>query len=159
MAGGDTNDWIANNNDFVAWVVDICPSGHYLDSSLELGILARAGGFMAHARPFKIVTEESNAVEAVASVAVRGTVTDLKEKVHHVALSCFVVPGLGCHLFSVKVATKQGIIAISERSHPRLGNPAKHLPHKRVSRASSYADYPEAQLDRHAAVMRGWRLE
>ena len=91
-------------------------------------MLARASEYTALERPFKIVTGGNNEVEAVASVTIRGTITDRDEKEHCVALSCFVVPGLGRHLFSVKVATKQGIIAIFDQHLPRLETTSFVLP-------------------------------
>ncbi|CAM9166972.1 unnamed protein product, partial [Sphacelaria rigidula] len=100
-------------------MVDSGASEHYCDDTFILGLRHKFYNDQELAISRKI-TAGGHQLAGVGKGLLRGHIKDDGRIKRLVQISCLVVPGLGRNLFSVKQATKKGVVSIFEINNPRL---------------------------------------
>ena len=95
-------------------------SGHYFDGAIIPELQVKLDSYQVLDVPRKITTAGGGQLDGVAQGLLRDIVVDGKELWRSVQLSCFVVSGPGCNLFSVKHAARNGIVFIFYMDSTRL---------------------------------------
>ncbi|CAN0098703.1 unnamed protein product [Sphacelaria rigidula] len=101
-------------------MVDSGTSGHYFDDTLIPGLRYKLHNYQELAAPRTITTAGGHHLAGVGKGLLRGHIQDGEGVKRLVQISCLVVPGLGRNLFSVKQATRNGVVSIFDMNNPRL---------------------------------------
>ncbi|CAM9982684.1 unnamed protein product [Sphacelaria rigidula] len=125
LTGGDGQDG-GNNVNVGKWcyfhsvMVDSGVSGHYFDDTLIPGLRYKLHNYQELATSRAITTAGGHQLAGVGKGLLRGHIQDGEGVKRLVQVSCLVVPGMGRNLFSVKQATRNGVVSIFEMNNPRL---------------------------------------
>ena len=107
-------------DDSVTALVDSGASGHYFDDPIIPGLKHRLLNYVLPTTPRKILTAGGALLDCTAEGTLQGIVTDNHGEHHLARITILIVPGIGCNLFSVKSATKKGIVSTFDFDNPRL---------------------------------------
>ena len=101
-------------------LVDSRASGHYFDDLITPSLKHRLLNYVFLTTPCKILTAEAALLDGAAEGILQGLVTDNHGEQHLARIAILIVPGIGCNLFSVKSATKKGVVSIFDFENPGL---------------------------------------
>ncbi|CAM9267084.1 unnamed protein product [Sphacelaria rigidula] len=101
-------------------MVDSGASGHYFDDTLIPGLRYKLHNYQELAIPRTITTAGGHQLAGVGKGLLRGHIQDGEGVKLLVQILCLVVPSVGRNLFSVKQATRNGVVSIFEMNNPRL---------------------------------------
>ena len=107
-------------NDSVTVLVDSRASGHYFDDLLIPSLKHRLLNYIILTTPRKILTAGEALVDGTDEGVLQGLVIDNHGEQHLARIAILIVPGIGRNLFSVKSATKKGVVSIFDFDNPRL---------------------------------------
>ena len=110
----------------VTVLVDSRASGHYFDDLIIPSLQHRLLNDVLLTTPRKIIIAEGALMEGTAEGILQGLVTDKHGEQHLTRITIVIVPGTGHDLFSVKMATKKGIISIFRLGQPQVGVTRHH---------------------------------
>ena len=132
--GGITNDedglalavgpaaekWNRGSNSLVSVMVDSGASDHYFDDALMPGLRYRLDTYQELAIRRWITTAGGHQLEGADQGLLRGHIIDGQGVQHLIQISVLIVPGLGRNPFSVKQASRNGVVSIFDKYNPRL---------------------------------------
>ena len=95
-------------------------SGHYFDDLIIPSLKHRLLNYVFLTTPRKILISGGALLNGTAEGIFQGIVTENHGEQHLARIAIFIVPGIGRNLFSVKSATKKGVISIFDFDNPRL---------------------------------------
>ena len=101
-------------------LVDRRASDHYFDDFLIPELNRRLLDYTFLPTPRKILTARGALLDGTGEGILQGVITDNYDNGHIVRTQILVVPTIGRNLFSVKTATRNGIVSIFDRENPRL---------------------------------------
>ncbi|CAM9564750.1 unnamed protein product, partial [Sphacelaria rigidula] len=101
-------------------MVDSGASGHYFDDTLIPGQRYKLHNYQELATPRTITTAGGHHLAGVGKGLLRGHIQDGEGIKRLVQISCLVLPGLGRNLFSVKQATRNGVVSVFDMNNARL---------------------------------------
>ena len=107
-------------DDSVTVLVDSGASGHYFDDPIIPSLRHRLLNCVLLTTPRTILTSGGALLDGTAKLILQGLATDNHGKQHHARIAILIVPGIGRNLFSVKSATKKGVVSIFDFDNPRL---------------------------------------
>ena len=112
--------WNRGSNSLVSVMVDSGASGHYFDDALTLRLRCRLENYQELAIRRYITTAGGHQLEGAGQGLLRGHIIDAQGVERLIQISVLIVPGLGRNLFSVKQASRNGVISIFDKYNPRL---------------------------------------
>ena len=112
----------------VTILVDSGAFGHYFNDLIIPSLRHRLLNYVLLIIPRKILTAGGALLEGTAEGILKGLVIDNHRKQHLVRIAFLIVPGIGCNLFSVKMATKKSVVSIFDFYNPRLELPGITVP-------------------------------
>ena len=98
-------------------------SGHYFHDATIPGLLYKLDNYQVLDLPHKITTAGRGYLDGVAQGLLSGIVVEGIGVRRSVQLSCSVVSGLRCNLFSIKQAARNGVVAIVDLDGQRREAP------------------------------------
>ena len=101
-------------------LVDSGASDHYFDDFLSSELNRRLLDYTCLTTPRKILTAGGALLDGTGEGILQGVITDNYGNGHLVRIQILVVPTIGRNLFSVKTATRNGIVSIFDRENSRL---------------------------------------
>ena len=101
-------------------LVDSGASDHYFDDVLIPGLNRRLLDYTCLTTPRKIPTAGGALLDGTGEGILQGVITDNCGNGQLVRIQVLVVPTIERNLFSVKTATRNGIVSIFDRENPRL---------------------------------------
>ena len=107
-------------DDTVTVLVDSGASVHYFDDLITLNLKHRLLNYVLLTTPRQIITAGGALLDGTAEGILQGLVTDNHGEQHLARIAILIMPGVGCNIFSVKPATKKGVVSISDCDNPRL---------------------------------------
>ena len=107
-------------DDSVTVLVDSEASGHYFDDLIIRSFKYRLLNYVFLTTPRKILTAGEALLDGMVVGILQSLVTDNHDEYHPARVAILIVPGIGRNLFSVKSATKKGIVSIFDFNDPRL---------------------------------------
>ena len=110
----------SDNSNFVHVLVDSGASDHYFDDFLTPKLNRRLLDYTCLTTPRKILTAGGALLDGTGEGILQGIIIDNYGNGHLVRIQILVVPTIGRNLFSVKAATRNGIVSIFDRGNPRL---------------------------------------
>ena len=108
------------SNSLVSVMVDSGASGHYFDDALIPRLRYRLENYQELAIRRYITTAGGYQLERAGQGLLRGHIIDAQGVQRLIQISVLIVPGLGCNLFSVKQAPRNGVLSIFDTYNPRL---------------------------------------
>ena len=112
--------WNRGSNSLVSVMVDSGASVHYFDDALIPGLRYRLDNYHELAIRRYITTAGGHQLEGAGQGLLRGHIIDAQEGQRLTQISRLSVPGLGRNLFSVKQASRNGVVSIFDKYNPRL---------------------------------------
>ena len=112
--------WNRGSNSLVSVMLDSGASGHYFDDALILGLRYRLDNYQELGIRRYITTAGGHQLEGAGQGLLRGHIIDAQGMQHLIQISVLIVPGLGRYLFSVKQASRNGVVSIFDTYNPRL---------------------------------------
>ena len=112
--------WNRVSNSLVSVMVDSGASGHYFDDALIPGLRYRLDNYQELAIRRWITTAGGHQLEGAGQGLLRGHIIDARGVQRLIQISALIVPGLGRNLFSVKQASRNGVVSIFDKRNPRL---------------------------------------
>ena len=112
--------WNRGSNSLVSVMVDSGTSGHYFDDALIPGLRYRLDNYQELAIRRYITTAGGHQLEGAGQRLLRGHIIDAQGVQRLIQISVLIVPGLGRNLFSVKQASRKGVVSIFDKYNPRL---------------------------------------
>ena len=110
---------IAGDDTFTV-LVDSGASVHYFDDLITLSLKHRLLNYVFLTTPRQIITAGGALLDGTAEGILQGLVTDNHGEQHLARIATLIMPGVGCNIFSVKPATKKGVVFNSDCDNPRL---------------------------------------
>ena len=111
-------------DDSVTILKDSGASGHCFDDLIIPSLKHRLLNYVLLTTPRKILTAGGALLDGMAEGLLQGLVTDNHGEQHlariAIRIAILIVPGIGRNLFSVKSATKKGVVSIFDLDNPRL---------------------------------------
>ena len=101
-------------------LVDSPASDHYFDDLLIPELNRRLLDCTCLTTPRKILAAGRALLDGTGEGILQGVITDNYGNGHLVRIEILLVPTIGQNLFSVKTATRNGIVSIFDRGNPRL---------------------------------------
>ena len=101
-------------------MVDSGASGHYFDDALIPISRYRLENYQELAIRRYITTARGHQLEGAGQRLLRGHIIDAQGVQRLIQMSVLIVPGLGRNLFSVKRASRNGVVSIFDKYSPRL---------------------------------------
>ena len=95
-------------------------SCHYFDDLNIPSLKHRLLNHVFFTTPCKILTAGGALLDGTAEGIFQGLVTDNHGEQHFARIAILIVPDIGCNLFSVKSATKKGVVSIFGFDNPGL---------------------------------------
>ena len=105
-------------DDSITILVDSRASGHYFDDLIISSLKHHLLNYVT--TPRKILTAGGALLDGTAEGILQGLVTDNHEEQHLARIAILTVPSIGCKLFSVKSATRKGVVFIFDFDNPGL---------------------------------------
>ena len=112
--------WNRGSNSLVSRVVDSGASGHYFDDALIPRLRYRLENYQELAIRQYITTAGGHQLEGAGQGLLWGHIIDAQGVQRLIQISVLIVPGLGRNLFSVKQASRNGVVSIFDKYNPRL---------------------------------------
>ena len=112
--------WNRDSNSLVSVMVDSGASGHYFDEALIPRLRYRLETYQELAIRRYVPTAEGHQLEGGGQGLLRGHLIDAQGVQRLIRISVLIVPGLGRNLFSVKQASRNGVVSIFDKYNPRL---------------------------------------
>ena len=112
--------WNCGSNSLVSVMVDSGASGHYYDDALIPRLRYRLDDYQELAIRRGITTVGGHRLEEAAQGLLQGHIIDAQGVQRLIQISVLIVPGLGRNLFSVKQASRNGVVSIFNQHNPRL---------------------------------------
>ena len=112
--------WNRGSNRLISVMVDSGASGHYFDDALIPGLRYRLDNYQELAIRRYITTAGGHQLEGAGQGLLRGHIIDAQGVQRLIQISVLIVPGLKCNLFSVKQASRNGVVFIFDKYNPRL---------------------------------------
>ena len=112
--------WNRGSNSLVSVMVDSEASGHYFDDALIPRLRYRLENYQELAVRRYITTAGGHQLEGGGQGLLRGHIIDAQGVQRLIQISVLVVPGLGRNLFSVKQASRNGVVSMFDKYNPRL---------------------------------------
>ena len=112
--------WNRGSNSLVSVVVDSGASGHYFDDALIPRLRYILDNYQEWAIRRWITTAGEHQLEGVGQGLHRGHIIDAQGMQRLIQISVLIVSGLGWNIFSVKQASRNGIVSIFDKHNPRL---------------------------------------
>ena len=112
--------WNHGSNSLVSVMVDSGASGHYLDDALIPGLRCRLDNYQELAIRRWITTAGGHQLERAGQGLLLVHIIDAQGVQRLIQISVLIVPGLGWNLFSVKQASRNGVVSIFDKYNPRL---------------------------------------
>ena len=112
--------WNRGSNSFVSLMVDGGASGHYFDDALIPRLRYRLDNYQELALRRYITTAGGHQLEGAGQGLLRGHIIDAQGVQRLIQISVLIVPGLGRNVFSVKQASRNGVVSIFDKYNPRL---------------------------------------
>ena len=112
--------WNRGSNSLVSVMVDSGASGHYFDDALIPRLRYRLENYQELAIRRYITTAGGHQLEGSGQGLLRGHIIDAQGVQRLIQISVLIVPGLGRNLFSVKQASRNGVVSIFDKYNPRL---------------------------------------
>ena len=100
--------------------MDSGASGHYFDDSLIPGLKCRLDNYQTLAVWRWITTAGGHQLEGAGQERLRGHILDAQGVQRLIQISVLIVPGFRRNLFSVKQASRNGVVSIFDKPNPRL---------------------------------------
>ena len=107
-------------DDSVTVLVDNGASGHYYDDLIIPSLKHRLLNYVILPTPRKILTAGGSLLDGTAEGILQGRVTANHGEQHLARIAILIVPDIRRNLFSVKSATKKGVVSIFDFDSPRL---------------------------------------
>ena len=107
-------------DDSVTSLVDSGASGHYFGDLIIPSLKYRLLDYVLLTTPRKILTAEGALLGGTPEGILQGFVTDNHGEQSLARIDILIVSGIGCNPFSVKSATKKGVVSIFDFDNPRL---------------------------------------
>ena len=101
-------------------LVDSGASDHYFNDFLILELNRRLLDCTCFTTPREILTARGALLDGTGEGILQGVITDNYSNGHLVQIQILVIPTIGRNLYSVKTATRNGIVSIFDREIPRL---------------------------------------
>ena len=101
-------------------MVDSGASGHYFDDALIPGLRYRLDNYQELTIQRYITTAGGHQLAGAGQGLLRGRIIDAQGVQRLIQISVLIVPGLRRNLFSVKQASRNGVVLIFEKYNPRL---------------------------------------
>ena len=120
MAVPAEEKWNRGSNSLVSVMVDSGASGHYFDDALIPRLRYRLENYQELAIRRYITTAGGHQQEGAGQGLLRGQIIDAQGVQHLIQISVLIVPGLGRTLFSVKQASRNGVVSTFDKYNPRL---------------------------------------
>ena len=111
--------WNRGSNSLVSVMVDSGASGHYFDDARIPRLRYRLENYQELAIRRYITTAGGHQLEGAGQGLLRGHIIDAQGVQRLIQISVLVVPGLGLNLFSVKQASRNGVVSILDKCNPR----------------------------------------
>ena len=116
-----TEKWNRGSNSLVSVMVDSGASGHYFDDALIPRLRYRLENYQELAiRRYITTTAGGHQLEGAGQGLLRGHIIDAQGVQRLIQISVLIVTGLGRNLFSVKQASRNGVVSIFDKYNPRL---------------------------------------
>ena len=112
--------WNRGSNSLVSVMVDSGALGHYFDDALIPRLRYRLENYQELAIRQYITTAGGHQLEGAGQGLLRSRIIDAQGVQRLIQMSMLVVPGLGRNLFSVKQASRNGVVSIFNKYNPRL---------------------------------------
>ena len=112
--------WNRGSNSLVSVMVDSEASGHYFDDALIPRLRYRLENYQELAIRRYITTAGGHQLEGTGQGLLRGHIIEAQGVHRLIQISVLIVPGLGGNLFSVKQASRNGVVSIFDKCNPRL---------------------------------------
>ena len=112
--------WNRGSNSLVSVMVDSEASGHYFDDALIPRLRYRLENYQELAIRRYITTAGGHQLEGAGQGLLRGHIIDAQGVQRLIQISVLIVPGLGRNLFSVKQASRNGVVSIFDKYNSRL---------------------------------------
>ena len=112
--------WNRGSNSLVSVMVDNGASGHYFDDARIPRLRYRLENCQELAIRRYVTTAGGHRLEGAGQGLLRGHITDAQGVQRLIQISVLIVPGLGCNLFSVKQASRNGVVSIFDKYNPKL---------------------------------------
>ena len=112
--------WNRGSNSLVSVMADSGASGHCFDDALIPGLRYRLENYQELAIRRWITTAGGHQLEGTGQGLLRGHIIDAQGVQRLIQISALIVPGLGRNLFSVKQASRNGVVSIFDKYNPRL---------------------------------------
>ena len=112
--------WNRGSNSLVSVMVDSGASGHYFDDALIPRLRYRLENYQELAIRRYITTAGGHQLEGAGQGLLRSHIIDAQRVQRLIQISMLIVPGLGRNLFSVKQASRNGVVSIFNKYNPRL---------------------------------------
>ena len=141
----------SNCSNLVHVLVDSGASGHYFDDFLILELNRRLLDYTCRTTPRKILTAEGALLDGTGEGTLQGVITDNYGNDHLVRIQILAVPTIERNLFSVKTATRNGIIFIFDCENPQLEAFGVALP-LRGEQDYLYSFVPDLSADAYGAT-------
>ena len=107
-------------DDSVTVLVDSGAFGHYFDDLIIPSLKHRLLTYVLLTTPRKILTAGGSSLGGTAEGVHQGLDTDNHGEQYLPRIAILIVPGIGQFVFSVKLATKKGVVSIVDFDNPRL---------------------------------------
>ena len=107
-------------DDSVSVLVDTGASDHCFDDLIIPGLQHRLLNYDFLTTPRKILTAGRASLDSMAEGILQDFVADNHGEQHLARIATLILPGIGRTLFSVKLATKKGVVSIFDFDNPRL---------------------------------------
>ena len=108
------------SNSLVSVMVDSGASVHYFNDALIPRLRYRLDNYQELAIRRYITTAGGHQLEGAGQGLLRGHIIDAQGVHRLIQISVLIVPGLGRNLFSVKQASRNGVVSIFDKYNPRL---------------------------------------
>ena len=108
------------SNSLVSVMVDSGASSHYFDDALIPRLRYRLENYQDLAIRRYITTAGGHQLEGAGQGLLRGHIIDPQGVQRLIQISVLIVPSLGRNLFSVKQASRNGVVSIFDKYNPRL---------------------------------------
>ena len=108
------------DDDSVTVLVDSGLSGHYFNDFIIASLKHRLLNYILLTTPRKILTAGGALLNGTAEGILQGLVADNHGEQHLARIAILVMSGIGCNPFSVKSATKKGLVSMFDFDNPRL---------------------------------------
>ena len=111
---------LSTGDDSVTVLVDSGASGYYFDDLITPSLKHCLLNYVLLTTARKIITAGGALLDGTAEGKLQGFVTDNHREQHLARIAILIVPSIGRNLFSVKPATKKGVVSIFDFGKPRL---------------------------------------